>query len=64
MEAERKTGKEPVCCPYCELAISEASLPFCQACKVKVFFCPECKKPVSRDDKKCPHCGESWGKCD
>ena len=62
MGAQRKTKKERICCPYCDTEIAEAVLPFCQACKVQVFFCPECRKPVSREDKVCPHCGKAWSK--
>ena len=55
--AECKAGKERFFCPYCDQEIAEASFPYCQVCKVPVFYCPECRKPLPRDNKICPHCG-------
>ncbi len=57
MEAECEAGKERLFCPYCDEEIAEASFPYCQVCKVTVFYCPECRKPLPRDNKICPHCG-------
>ena len=52
-----KREKERSVCPYCEEEIVQASFPYCQACKVTVFYCPKCRKPLGRDNKVCPHCG-------
>jgi len=57
MGTERKTGQERLFCPYCDEEISEVSFPYCQACKVSIFYCPKCRKPLPRDKKTCPHCG-------
>jgi len=53
----KKTEKERSVCPYCEEEIVQASFPYCQACKATLFYCPKCRKPLSRDNKVCPHCG-------
>ena len=53
----KKTEKERSVCPYCEEEIIQASFPYCQACGVTVFYCPKCRKPLSRDSRVCPHCG-------
>ena len=54
--SESGTGKG--CnCPYCDEEIAEASFPYCDACNVTVFSCPNCQKPLSRDNRTCPHCG-------
>ena len=57
MEKEHKYEKAHLYCPYCDDEIAEAQFPYCQACQVEVFFCPECRQPVPREDKKCPNCG-------
>ena len=44
-------------CPYCEAELGEAQLPYCQACKASLTFCPECGKPVASDAKTCLNCG-------
>jgi RNA polymerase subunit RPABC4/transcription elongation factor Spt4 len=54
---EQKEKKEQIFCPYCEDEIMSAELPFCQSCNVTMFYCPQCRKPVPRDKKTCPHCG-------
>ena len=56
MGEEKKLGKERFC-PYCDAEIAQASFPYCEACAVSVFYCPKCRKPVSRDNKVCPYCG-------
>ncbi len=53
----RKAEKVRHFCPYCDEEIAEASFPYCQACGITVFYCPKCRKPVSRDNKVCPNCG-------
>ena len=55
--APKKKEKESSVCPYCEVEIIQSSFPYCQACGVTVFYCPRCRKPVSRDNKVCPYCG-------
>ena len=57
MGAECKTDKERLFCPYCDEEIAKASFPYCQVCKITIFYCPECRKSVPRDKKVCPHCG-------
>jgi predicted amidophosphoribosyltransferase len=49
--------KEPIYCPYCDVEITEANLPLCQVCGVRIFYCPRCRKPLARDNRVCPHCG-------
>jgi len=57
MGAERKPEKEHCCCPYCDVEIMEVLFPYCQACGVTIFYCPECRKPLPRENRICPHCG-------
>jgi len=57
MGAECKAKKERLFCPYCEEEIAEASFPYCQVCKITIFYCPRCRKPLPREKKVCPHCG-------
>jgi len=52
-KAEREHGS----CPYCDSKIVEASLPYCQACGVSTFTCPNCKQPVPRGQRVCLNCG-------
>ncbi len=54
---ERKAEREHRFCPYCDEEISETAFPYCKACEVEVFYCPECKKPLSRNSRICPNCG-------
>lgn len=54
---EGKADKKQLFCPYCDKEIAEISWPYCGACQVEVFYCPDCRKPVPRDKKVCPHCG-------
>ncbi|MFC1982086.1 zinc ribbon domain-containing protein [Chloroflexota bacterium] len=51
-----REGKNQLYCPYCDEEIAEAAFPYCEACEVEVFYCPRCRKPLSRDSKVCPHC--------
>ena len=44
-------------CPYCDDEIAEVSFPYCEPCKVTIFYCPKCRQSISRDNKICPHCG-------
>jgi predicted amidophosphoribosyltransferase len=57
MGAEFKPEKKRLFCPYCDKEILEADVPFCQACGITVFYCPQCRKPLKRDNKVCPNCG-------
>ncbi len=54
---EQKEEKKHLFCPYCDEEIMRADLPYCQACSVTIFYCPQCRKPLPRDSKICPHCG-------
>jgi len=56
MREQKEKGKQ-LFCPYCDEEIMTADFPYCQACKVTVFYCPECRKPLPRDNRVCPHCG-------
>ena len=57
MMADQKEEKKCLFCPYCDGEIKKADLPYCQACGVTIFYCPQCRKPLPRDNKICPHCG-------
>lgn len=52
-----KEEKQPFSCPYCDIEVTAAALPQCQACGVTIFYCPKCRKPLPRENKLCPHCG-------
>ena len=54
---EQKIERERRFCPYCDEEIAEISFPYCGACGVTAFSCPECREPVPRDKKVCPKCG-------
>ena len=41
---EKKYKKEVHSCPFCDAEIAKASFPYCEACKVTILTCPECKK--------------------
>ena len=58
---QQKEEKQQHGCPYCDVEIIEAKLPFCQACGVPVFFCVKCGESVPRDSEVCPKCGEKIG---
>ena len=49
--------KSQLFCPYCEEEIKASVLSCCRSCGVTIFYCPECRKPVERDKRVCPHCG-------
>ncbi|MFC2020985.1 zinc ribbon domain-containing protein [Chloroflexota bacterium] len=55
--AEQKEETGHCSCPYCDVEIMEALSPYCQSCNVTIFYCPECQKPLSREDQLCSHCG-------
>ncbi len=54
---EHKAEIFPCFCPYCDTELEEDPGRSCQACHVVIFYCPQCRKPVSRDKRVCPHCG-------
>ena len=54
---EHKIAGERRFCPYCDEEIAEAAFPYCDACKVEVFYCPKCRQSLPRENKVCPHCG-------
>ena len=57
MPAKKKYQKVAHSCPFCDVEITEAAFPYCEACKVTVLTCPECKEPLPRDKQICPKCG-------
>ncbi len=57
MMTTQKGEEERPFCPFCDEEIAETSLSYCQACRVTIFYCPECRKPLPRDNRVCPHCG-------
>jgi len=57
MGTEEKAKKKRLFCPYCDEEITAADFPYCQACKITIFYCPECRKPLPRENETCPHCG-------
>ncbi|MFC2007281.1 zinc-ribbon domain-containing protein [Chloroflexota bacterium] len=52
-----KTDSERRFCPYCDEEVRETPVTCCSSCEVTEFYCPECRKPVSREKKECPYCG-------
>ncbi len=52
-----KEKREHLFCPYCGEGLAEAATTYCQACKIAMFNCPKCRKPVARENKVCPYCG-------
>jgi predicted amidophosphoribosyltransferase len=54
---EHKVEREHHFCPYCDEELAEVSFPYCQACVVTIFYCPQCREPLPRDKRVCPHCG-------
>ena len=54
---EQKDKMSPCYCPYCDAELTSTDLPLCQACKVSIFYCSECKKPVPRENRVCIYCG-------
>lgn len=49
--------KQQLFCPYCEEETLSSSLPYCQTCKITIFYCPQCRQAMPRDRRVCPHCG-------
>ena len=59
MAEKTESGKEVRTCPFCDEAIAEAAFPYCEACGLKVLYCPKCGLAVPRSREICPHCGAS-----
>ncbi len=57
MMTDQKATKEHCVCPYCDEEIMKANLPCCQACGITIFYCSECREPLPREKRVCPHCG-------
>ena len=57
MATKDETREKRHSCPYCDEETIKAAFPFCQTCSVITFRCPECRKPVARENRVCPHCG-------
>jgi len=55
--AKQEKKQEHLSCPYCDEEIMQAAFPYCRTCQVTLFFCPECRKPLPRENRVCPHCG-------
>jgi len=55
--AKQQKKKGHLLCPYCDEEIMQADFPYCRACRVTVFYCPGCRKPLPREKRVCPHCG-------
>ena len=54
---DKKENREHLFCPCCDEEITGAPFPYCQACGITIFYCPQCREPVPRDKKVCPQCG-------
>jgi hypothetical protein len=57
MANKREHVNKVCCCPYCDAEIAEAAFPYCKACEVEVFYCPNCREAIPRDEQVCPSCG-------
>ena len=56
--AEQNKAKDKVhTCPFCDEEIAEAAFPYCEACQVRLTYCPQCHEPLPRGAEKCPYCG-------
>jgi hypothetical protein len=44
-------------CSYCDIEVTEMDAHFCQPCSVATLRCTQCREPLPRDSKVCPHCG-------
>ncbi len=60
---KQKTEKKEVApsqercyCPYCEGPL-EGLEDYCEKCQIEFEKCPECGKPIRKDEGKCLHCG-------
>jgi predicted amidophosphoribosyltransferase len=58
-EEIKKYEKKAHICPFCDAEIAEAAFPYCEACGLKVLYCPGCGATVPRDREECPECGTS-----
>ncbi len=57
MATKKNKFSEPHACPFCEADIAEAAYPYCEACGMKVTYCPKCGIAVAAARKNCPACG-------
>ena len=58
MHAKHNETEERTChCPYCDHEIDDTCYPFCDGCGIKLFICPDCKKPFPKEMGICPNCG-------
>lgn len=48
---------EKCVCPYCHEPIAE-NAPFCRPCNKQISHCSSCQKPIVKDSKVCPYCGQ------
>jgi hypothetical protein len=62
-DPEEKVGEkidqkdeEECSCPYCEGPV-EGLEEVCRSCHVELDRCDKCDKVLTKEDKKCPHCG-------
>ncbi|MAH39049.1 MAG: iron-sulfur cluster assembly scaffold protein [Dehalococcoidales bacterium] len=53
---ELEEKEEPLFCPYCGEELAEVDTTCCQVCKTSMFYCPQCRKPVARENNICPYC--------
>lgn len=59
MKKEKKAKQERCLCPYCEVELTIAHLPFCRDCGVVFRRCAKCHITVlDKKAKDCPKCGE------
>lgn len=54
---EQEEPKTRQFCPYCDEEMLAPDGAGCQTCGITVFYCPQCRNPVPRDQHKCPECG-------
>lgn len=58
-----KKGEEPhsmvlkCSCPYCDVELVAAAVPYCRHCKVTLRYCEKCQTAVAKDATACPKCG-------
>lgn len=58
MTNKAKNGKQrKIYCPYCEEEMETTTSPYCKPCEIAFFYCPKCRKLISRSNKICPCCG-------
>lgn len=55
-KSKRREKKDQAWCPYCDEEIVDSNLPYCQACTIPEFHCPECGHTIPRGEEVCPSC--------